>query len=967
MRVLNVLKGSVSCAVLAAAVTALSNVASAQGTDVETITVTGSRVISNGNDAPTPMTVVGAPEIENQGITSIVDISRALPQFRNQGGAKSGSNSSTNGGQGGLNLRNLGSNRNLVLLDGERIIPSTGDGTVDVNLIPSALIQRVDVVTGGASAVYGSDAVSGVVNFVLNNKYEGFKGTLSSGIAQQGDNAEYLAQLAGGASFLNDKLHIVGSFEFYSANGELGRNRTWYANRPGLANNPSYTATNGQYQNIPVAGNLVASYMSTGGLVNGCRTSTGANIANCSLKGTAFGPDGSPHAFIYGQYVNPTGTMLVPIGSTNPDYTNIYDGIKLTNPAQRTNLYLHASYDVSDSLEVYASVIEAKSKIGPAFTVPPYRLGTSATTWLSVTADNAYLPASIKAQMSGPGGGNAAGPYYLNVGRIDSDWGGNMKIQNTNTTARYVVGFKGELGDGWTLNGYYQYGRNVYYASITGNLLTASNGVTSQGAVNLATDAVVVTSANVGSSGLALGSVACRSTLTNPANGCQPLNIFGYGNSSATAIRYITADQFTRQVYSQNYAELSIQGEPLTLWAGPVAVAAGISYRSETINATSDAHSMANDFVVGNPQPYGGSYNVKEAFGEISAPIFEGLNVDFAARLTQYSTSGQVETWKAGATYNLPSFLSDAKLRFTRSRDIRAPSLTELYTGFAQARTTVVDPFATGNSQLSVSQYTGGNAALKPETADTISAGLVYEPSFVPGLSASVDYYNIKIKNAIGTLTSQDILNFCFQGQTALCNQIRRDGNGNLTAVYATNINIASQTTSGFDMELNYQTGIQDIFSDRDASLGFRVFANYVDRFLVFNGKTTSNQDSCLACLQPKWTVQALYTYATGPYRATVINRLIGGGQYNNIYDPQDPSYVPNAIQSNHVNPILYTDLNLAYDFSKWGLESEAFINIDNLFDRDPPFAFGLKYGPNASPLYDVVGRMYKVGIRFKM
>jgi outer membrane receptor protein involved in Fe transport len=375
---------------------------------------------------------------------------------------------------------------------------------------------------------------------------------------------------------------------------------------------------------------------------------------------------------------------------------------------------------------------------------------------------------------------------------------------------------------------------------------------------------------------------------------------------------------------------------------------------------------MANDFVVGNPQPYGGSYNVREAFGEISAPLLEGLNVDLAGRLTQYSTSGQVETWKAGVTYNLPSFLSDFKLRATRSRDIRAASLTELYTGYAQARTTVVDPFATGNNQLSVSQYTGGNAALKPEKADTISAGVVFEPSFIPGLSASVDYYNIKIKNLISTLTSQDILNFCFQGQTALCNQVKRDGNGNLTAVYATNINIASQTTSGFDMELNYQRDIPDVFSDRDATLGVRLFANYVDRFLVFNGKTTSNQDSCLSCQDPKWEVQALYTYATGPYRATVVNRLIGGGQYNNIYDPQDPSYVPNAIQNNHVNPILYTDLNLALDFTKWGMDSEAFLNIDNIFDRDPPFAFGLKYGPNANPLYDVVGRMYKVGVRFK-
>jgi iron complex outermembrane recepter protein len=950
---------------------ALTGIAQAQdatatttpATSTETVTVTGSRIVANGYEAPTPVTVVGAAEIQNQGITSLVDISRALPQFRSQGGSQSGSNGSANGGQGSLNLRNLGANRNLILLDGQRIVPSTGNGVVDTNILPSALIQRVDVVTGGASAAYGSDAVSGVVNFVINNKFDGLKGAVGGGISQQGDDIEYSADLAAGHSFLGGRLHVVGSGEYYQTQGQDLMNRSWLANRAGIINNPAYTKTNGQYQNLAVNGNIVSASMSTGGLVDGCRTSSGANIASCGLIGTAFGPDGSAHPFAYGTFVNPTGNMVVPIGSTNPDYTNTYDNIKMTNPAKRSNLYLRADYDLTDSLSLFADVIFARSIIGPSFTVPPYRFGTGATTWLSVTADNAYIPASVKAQMSGPGGGNPAGPYYLNVGRENADWGGNSKIQNTNTTSRFVGGFKDDIGDGWALNGYYEYGRNEYYGTVTNNLITSINGNTAAGNVNLAADAVAAPAGNA--AGIAAGTIVCRSTLTNPSNGCAPLNIFGLGNASQAAIKYISGTQWTRQTYSQNYVEASITGQPISLWAGPVSIAAGLSYRSERIDAASDPMSQAGDFGIGNPQPYAGSYNVKELFAEISVPLLEGLTADLAGRGTQYSTSGQVETWKAGLNYNLPGFLSDLKLRATKSHDIRAPSLTELFTGYTQTRTSVTDPFKPGNSTFNAQQYSGGNINLKPEIADTVSTGFVYQPSWISGLSGSVDYYNIKIQNAIGTLTPQNIVNFCFQGQAALCSQIVRDANGNIISIYANNLNVAATETNGADIELNYSSELSDLISDWSGHIGARLFANYVGKFTTFNGVSTSEVVGCLTCQQPQWTAQALWTYGIGPYQATLINRFIGGGLYNNIYKSNDPSYVPNAIASNEVDPVLYTDINLQYDFEKFGLDMQAYININNLFDRNPPSGWGWGYGLSASPMYDVVGRMYKVGIRF--
>lgn len=933
----------------------------------ETVTVTGSLITTSGFEAPTPVTVVGVQDLENQGIVNLVDISRALPQFRAQGGALSGANQSQNGGQGALNLRDLGANRNLVLLDGQRIVPSTGNGIVDTNILPSALIQRVDVVTGGASAVYGSDAVSGVVNFILNNKFEGFKGDFTGGISQYGDDIEYSGDLAGGMSFLADKLHVVGSVEYYQSEGQDLLNRSFLSDRGGIINNPAYTKTNGQDQNIVVRGNIVASYMTTGGIVDGCRNAAGASITNCALTGTAFGPGGTPHSFAYGTYVNPTGNMVVPIGSTDPDYTQIYDGVKQTDPSQRGALYLHASYDLSDSIELYGSVIEAKSVIGPTGDVPPYRFGTSSTTWLSVTADNAYLPASLAAQMSGPGGGNPSGPYYLNVGRMNYDWGGDSVPKNTNTTSRYVAGFKDNLGGSWTWDTYYEYGRNDYYGSVTNNLITSMNGNTAAGNVNLATDAVYVTAQNVGSSGLAIGSIACRSTLTNPSNGCQPLNIFGYGSASQAAINYIMGTEWTQQIYTQNYIQTSIQGEPFSIGDRPVSVAGGASYRAESIDATVDPNSQAGNFGIGNPKAYSGSNNVKEIFAEVGVPLYiPGLNADIAGRMTQYSTSGQVETWKVGGTYDLPAMFSDFRLRFTRSRDIRAPSLNELFTSYTQSRTSVIDPTKPGNVSVNAQEYQGGNANLKPEDADTVSGGVVYQPSWLSGLSASVDYYNIKIKDAIGTLTPQNIVNFCYEGQTSLCSSITRDANGNIIGIYANNINIAGIETNGFDLVGSYQSSIPALFMDEDATVGVRLWGNYVGKFTNNNGVITTQTASCITCQQPRWTGQALWYYAPDPYQVTIINRFVGGGEYSNLYNPTDPSYVPNAIASNKVDPVLYTDLNLKYDFEKFGLESEAFLNINNVFNRQPPMGFAFGYGLTASPMYDIVGRDFEVGLRFK-
>jgi iron complex outermembrane receptor protein len=944
--------------------TATSTTAAAtaeSATEVGEVLVTGSRVVRDGYQAPTPTTVVGVEQMKQQAITELVDISRNLPAFRNQGGARSGSNSSANGGQGSLNLRGLGANRNLILLDRRRVVPSTGNGIVDVNILPSALVNRIDVVTGGASAAWGSDAVSGVINFVLDTKFNGLKMEASAGVSRHGDDEEGTISVAGGRSFNEGQGHIIASGEYFKGGDQLLKDRGWLAARPGIINNPAYTSTNGQIRQFVVSEGIVAAYMSKGGLIDGCRTATGANIVNCALKGIAFGAGGAPHKFIYGTDVNPTGNMLAPAaGDVNGDYTQIYDNIKSVNPSERLSFFTHIDHDLTENIRGFVEGIYTKSTIGPSFSVPPYRFGTSATTWLSVSADNAYLSPIIKAQMSGVGGGNAAGPAFLNIGRINDDWVGNSRIENTNTTKRFVAGLDGDLGHGWTWNGYYQYGQNTYYATVDGNLITSRGGVTANGNVNLAVDAVAAPAGNA--AGIAAGTIVCRSTLTNPANGCQPLNIFGVGAASPQAIAYILGHQFTRQVYTQHVVEASIQGSPISTWAGPVSVAAGASYRREDIAATVDALSLESAFGIGNPKPYTGKYDVSEGFAEAVIPLAKdmafakSLELNLAGRATDYSTSGLAKTWKVGLSY---SPIDDLRFRFTRSHDIRAPSLQELYTGATQGRASVIDRFKPGSVTVNVQQIGGGNADLVPEVANTLSYGVVYQPGWLRGFTASIDYYRINISNTIATLNVQQIVDRCFAGNAALCNQIQRT-NGDIINILAPNLNLAGFKTDGLDIEASYRANLQDLFNGVDGNVGVRVLANYVGKFATSDGVTVRDLAGSLGDQQPKWVVQATYWYENGPVRLAVTNRYIDSGVVSNDY------LVPLQIDDNKVAARLYTNANLNYKFERWGGRAEAFVNVDNLFNVKPPRGFGWGYGLAASPQYDVVGTMFKIGVRYQ-
>ena len=394
---------------------------------VEELVVTASRVNRSGFDAPTPTTVVGTDNLQAVAATNVADMLNTLPTFGGGTTPSTTSHSSQNAGANFLNLRDLGNNRTLVLVDGRRHVPTTASGLVDINVIPASLLGRVEVVTGGASAAWGSDAVAGVVNLIFREDLEGLEGQVQGSTSQYKDNEEFNLALAGGLRFAGGRGHFMAASEFVDMKG-VGADRDWFREHQQVIANPAYRAGNGQPQNLLVP-NVTASVATLGGL-----------ITDGPLKGLQFLPGGATAPFRYG---NNLGTQY------HTDGDGLYPGdiISLMTPLTRANLFTRTTYDVTDNVEAFmeASVAYAETTFNLSTS---YDLGT-----LTIRRDNAFLPAHVGALM------DANGVSTFRMGRFNRDIAFNV-VDNKNATSRIVVGLKGDFGDGWNWDAYYQYGQN---------------------------------------------------------------------------------------------------------------------------------------------------------------------------------------------------------------------------------------------------------------------------------------------------------------------------------------------------------------------------------------------------------------------------------------------------------------------------------------------------------------------------
>jgi iron complex outermembrane receptor protein len=877
------------------------------------IVVTGTRVTRNGYDAPTPTTVLGSALIEAKAPATIIDALVTLPAFKNSSTAQTaGVGQAGSAGQSFVNLRGLGANRTLVLLDGQRFVPSTSIATVDIGTLPTALIQRVDVVTGGASAAYGSDAVAGVVNFVLDNRFTGLKGDIESGVTSHGDNQTYKAALSGGIRFA-ERGHLILSGEYVKATG-VGPNARSDTNYPAatLINNPAWTATNGQVRRLI----LPYVYTRTAGL--------GGVIVGGPLAGTEFGPGGTTFMQPTGAYVGTSNYVLPGLAPNEPWPSSLAFS---SLPQEKATGYARLSWDVTDSLTAYATGVIAHNKPGPFYSSPANTLITGN---FVIQRDNAFLPASVRAQMT------TLGLQTVSVGRYSEDFGGSV-VSRVNDTYRAVIGLQGEIAPGWKLDAYGEYGRNRNVFKIEKNVIKAN--------LPLAVDAV-----NSG------GQIVCRSTLANPGNGCIPLNIFGpYAvrpNSVALpALGYVFGTSRAVLHLTQKVAAVSLSGEPFSTWAGPVSLATGAEYREESASQTVDALSQAGAFALGNPKALSGSFNVKEAFAETVVPLAKDLpflrtlDLNGAIRYTDYSTSGSVVTWKIGGNWEP---VQGVRFRATRSRDIRAPNILELYSSRVQSTAAVLDPVT--NTSPTIQTFSLGNSNLRPEKADTTSAGLVVRPWFVPRLEFSVDYYKIKVLDAISTLALQDIVNRCQSGNQTLCGLITR-ANGAITTIDNPYLNLQSLKTDGLDIEVSYRLPIGS------GTATARFLANRVFSYTISDGVTAIDRAGDINNAQPKWTGNATIGYQLDRFNAVADVSFIGSGKYDVTYT------LPTDINDNHIPSRTVVNFQVSYDLGKAGHRREFFLNLANAFDARPPAIFVFSGGPN----YERIGRAFRAGLRFTL
>jgi outer membrane receptor protein involved in Fe transport len=885
------------------------------------IVVTGTRVVRDGYKAPTPTTVLGAEQIQQSAVTNVGDLLTQLPSFQGGFSREGTSIASQLAGGSQVNLRDLGPTRTLVLVDGKRFTPTTNTETVDTNLIPISLIDRVDVVTGGASAAWGSGAVAGVVNFVLKKNLEGLRADVSGGITQYGDNKDILASLAWGTSFAGGRGHVMAAVEYEKNWGiPTTGSRPW--ERPGynVLSNPAYTPTNGQPKQLLLP-DVQLSVATLGGL-----------ITSGPLKGTQFGPGGTTSQLQYGSIVSGiymSGGTGVNAGLLSP----------LSPPLTRLNFYGRALYDLTNDITVSVDVTHARSStVNPI--VAPFNLGN-----LTIQKTNAFLPASVVAQMT------AANITSFTFGRYSPDWG-FITSDVRNTTDRGVVSLNGKLG-GFKWNVYAETGRTDYDARLLNNVIVAN--------LNSAINSVISN-----------GQAVCATPLaTGALSGCVPLNPFGQGSASQAALNYIHGTQFIETQLTQTSTGANISGEPFSTWAGKVSVAAGVEYRSEGLTSVVDSISQNNGFMAGNPHAAKGSYSVKEGFLETVVPLLHDLpfakELDFngAVRVTDYSTSGTVTAWKLGGTYSVSDDLS---FRVTRSRDIRAPNLNELYQASALSFVTVTNP--SNNQQTLAQQFTMGNTGLRPELADTLTYGIVLTPRFIPGFSLSVDAYDIKIRDSIVTLSSQAIINNCFGGQTSFCSFVGRDGAGNITSVNNVYFNLQRQSTRGIDFEASYILPLSRLGSSSNGVLSFRGLATYVSNLTARAGYdqagevgTQSNAGTAGLWGVPHWRANGQVTYSGGPFSTTVEVRYVGGGKYST----DNANY---GIDKNDVGSQTRINLGIQYTLPIGGDRTVQFYGkVNNVFNQDPPLDPYIFFAPTQTNpgLYDVVGRNFLLGVRVKL
>lgn len=949
-----------------AAPEAPADAASASASNVlSPVIVSGSRISARGFTQPTPTTRMVAADLDKLAKPNLFNAIAELPALQGSTGRTTSTNSTSSGIQGlsSLSLRGLGPIRTLTLIDGQRVVGANVTGVTDVSQFPQLLVKQVDVVTGGASASYGSDAVGGVVNFITDKRFTGFKANVEAGQTNYGDDENATLQAAWGRGFLDGRAHLTASVEYNRERGVpsprfggAGANgRTWFRN-PAFQVRPIAQTTDGKPQYTFIEDAQQFQYAKYGLITNG------------PLQGTAFGKDGVPFQFQYGSNGVPTKTGAV-TGCVTPfcvggDLSGtVGGGTTLGMNMTRQVAYTRGSLEVTPDHELFFSL--NYGKVDSLFTPNP---GAAKNDNLTIQCDNPFLPASIVTACA------ANNITSFKYGTANAVFPKDIEVNPVRTQARAVVGANGRfemLGKDWTYDAYASHGQNTIDIRVANMSLNAR--------YNAAIDAIRGPN----------NTIICRNPAAVAA-GCVPLNIIGDVPANPAAMAYIEPANGPRQQsrQRQSVASFSVNGEPFSLWAGPVAVAFGAEARREQYYVIGDPYgngvstatpntpeypadpllntAIGNNWYAGNYHNAEGSYNVKEGFLELNLPLFKSAslgeaNVNMAGRHTRYSTSGSVDSWKLGSTWK--TGVDGLRLRAVTSRDVRAPNLSELFAAPLVVNNTV----NSGGTTLTVQQRTIGNTKLRPEIARNTTLGLVLtQPKWAPGFSASVDYFDIKVNDVISSLNAQQEVDLCAAGNQEICAAMDLVSATKYVTLQA--FNLASMRNKGWDLEALYRFNLGNV--GLPGSLTLRGLATHTQTFKTNSGVVgTIPTEAAGVNLgnTPKWKGQFSQSWETDTASFTVSQRWISDGVYSNEFiecQTNCPvSTVTRAtILNNQMKGAFYWDIGGSYKINK---TVSVYFKIDNLTDVDPVAApqTGTGYGINPF-LYDVLGRQYRVGAR---
>lgn len=907
------------------------------------ITVTGSRVITDGSNSPTQITAVATEQLTATSPTNIPDALNKLPQFVGSSGQGSVDNASSNSVGNFLNLRSVGVGRNLILFDGIRLAPSATSGAIDTNTIPQILLERVDVVTGGASAVYGSDAVSGVVNFVANRNFDGRKAFVQGGISERRDAETVRTGLAAGAPLFGGRGHIEGSFEYYDTKGIPER-----ADRENGRLVYTLTGQGTQASPFRLTPNSRLAALSFGG-----------HVLSGPFADANFSQNGIVTPFVHGAPTDSPGTESGGDGG-------FFIQSELASLETKQG-FARFDLDVTDNTTFHAQGFYTQAETSAIF-IPFVYLPNSGPTFIA--AENGFLPTQLRQQLV-----DANAPGFVFAKFSDAV---QPELSDSDTRSYFAnAGLDGSFGPEfrWSLE---------LAQSETQLRQTNVNNIHSA-KFAAALDPVIAPGTYTGSDFLLNSSgqrVVCNVTLTNPDlyPGCLPLNPFGPSSEDLRAVDYVRDDtQFTLTNRLRTVAA-SVTGSPFDAWAGPVRAALSGEYREVSLRNVSNAQPVTRadctgirfncgptfpEYLLNVTADAAGEQSIKEAAIEMDAPILaeksiaQSLNVNGAFRFTDYSTSGSVRTWKVGVDWHLDDALS---FRATRSRDIRAPTVYELFAplGVSVGGYTDVLTGRTGFVQV----VTQGNKDLQPEVAKVLTIGAVYRPSWLPHFNIALDYFDIEIGEAIENLSGADqsVQRQCISsgGTSPLCSLATRPINNTDTSaanfptqVFVQGVNLSTISTRGVDVDMNYSP------SFAGGTWSFRALVTYQPRFVTVRLSGDPELDAAGAAGLPTVRATGFINFARGPFTVNLQQRWHSSTEWDS-----DPTLV---YEIPKMPARAFTDLGVTARTSGSRINGEFFLTVLNLFDTSPAKTGtgagvpGLAAATNGD---DIMGRFFLAGYR---